>query len=189
MRLCDQRSIIRLRVVRRTNLQAFDARNQFLDKNVGSFFTDGDRDRDRHAALAAGAIPCADQSIDSLVDIGIRHDNHMVLRAAKALNPFAVGAPGRIDVLSDRRRADEADRHYAWIGQQRIHCFLVTVDHVEYSGRKPCIDHQFGQPYWNRRVAFGWLKDESIAARDRRREFPHRDHCRKIERRDAGDNP
>jgi hypothetical protein len=116
MRPRDQRSIIGLRVVRRTNFQAFDSRNQFFDKNVSCFFADGNCDRNRHAALAGGAIACTDQSIDGLVDIGIGHHNHMVLRTAEALNAFAVGASGRIDVLGDRRRADEADRHYARVG-------------------------------------------------------------------------
>jgi hypothetical protein len=37
-------------------------------------------------------------------------------------------------------------------------------------------------------IALRWLQDESIAAGDRRAELPHRDHRRKIERRDSGDD-
>ena len=43
-------------------------------------------------------------------------------------------------------------------------------------------------PHRHGRIALRRLEDEGVAAGDRRRAFPQRDHGREIERRDAGDD-
>ena len=150
----------------------------FSHQRVGGLAADRHRDRDRHAALAGRAVAGADQGIDRLVHIGVRHHDHVVLGAAEALHAFAVGAAGRIDIFGDRRGADEADRLDARIVEQRIDRFLVAVDDVENAGRQAGFDDQFGEPHRHRRVSLRRLEDEGIAAGDRRGEFPHRDHRR-----------
>jgi hypothetical protein len=42
-----------------------------------------------------------------LLQIGVGHDDQVVLRAAGRLHALAVLRPGFIDVLGDRGRADE----------------------------------------------------------------------------------
>ena len=71
---------------------------------------------------------------------------------------------------------------------KRIDGFLVAVDDVENAFRQAGFDKQFGNPHRHGRIALGWLEDEGIAAGDRRRGFPKRDHRREIKRRDAGDD-
>ncbi len=70
----------------------------------------------------------------------------------------------------------------------RVDRFLVAVDDVEHARRQAGFDQQFGEAHRHRRIALRRLQDEGVAAGDRRREFPHRDHRREVERRDAGDD-
>ena len=151
VRLGDHRAVVGLRVGRRTDLEALDARDQLLDQNVGGLLADRHRDRDRHAALACGAVTGADQRIDRLVDVGIRHHDHVVLGAAEALHALSVRGPGRIDVLRDVGGADEADRLDARIGEQRVDRLLVAVHHIEHALGQPGLDEQLGDADRHRR--------------------------------------
>ena len=72
--------------------------------------------------------------------------------------------------------------------KQRVDRLLVAVHHVEDTGRQPSFEEQLGDAHRDRRIALGWLQDEGIAAGNRWRSFPERDHGREIERRDAGDD-
>src|SRR3546814_12227432 len=49
-------------------------------------------------------------SSDLLVEIGIGHDDAMVLRAAHRLDALSVRDAAVIDIMRDVRRADEAER-------------------------------------------------------------------------------
>ena len=53
---------------------------------------------------------------------------------------------------------------------------------------RPGFEQQLSKPHRHRRIALRRLENEGVAAGERRREFPHRDHGREIERRDAGDD-
>ncbi len=70
--------------------------------------------------------------------------------------------------------------------EDRVDHLLVAMDDVEQAVGKAGFLHQFGEADWNRRVAFGWLQDEGVAAGDRHSEHPHRNHRREVERSDAG---
>ena len=188
LRARDHRAVIGRGIRRGSDLEALDARNEFFDQGVRGLFSDRHRHRDRHAALAGGAVAGADERIDRLIEVGVGHHDHMVLGAAEALHAFALGATGRVDVLGDRRRAHEADRLDTRVGDQRIHRLLVAVDHVEHARRQAGFDQQFGEPHRHRRVALRRFENERIATGERGRELPHRDHRWKVERRDAGHN-
>ena len=90
--------------------------------------------------------------------------------------------------MGDRGRADEADRLDVRIVEDRVDRFLVAVDDVENAGRPARLDEQFAEPHRHARIALGGLQDEGVAAGDRRRELPERDHRREVERRDAADD-
>ena len=160
----------------------------FFDQDVGGLLADRHRDRHRHAALAGRAVARADQRIDRLVHVGVRHHDHVVLGAAEALHALAVRGAGRIDVFGDGRGADEADRLDARIGEDRVDRLLVAVDDVEDAFRQSGLDEQLGDPHRHRWIALRRLEDEGVAAGDRGRALPQRDHGREIERRDAGDD-
>ena len=123
-----------------------------------------------------------------MVHVGVGHHHHVVLGAAEALHALARRRAARIDVLGDRRRADEADRLDVGIVEDGVDRLLVAVDDVENAGRAARFDEQFAEAHRHAGVALGRLEDEGVAAGDGRRELPQRDHRREIERRDAGDD-
>ena len=86
------------------------------------------------------------------------------------------------------RGADEADRADAVVGEKRVDRLLVAVDDVEHARRQARLHQQLAKPHRHRRIAFRRLERPGITAGQRRREFPHRDHRRKVERRDAGND-
>ena len=112
----------------------------------------------------------------------------MVLGAAEALRAFAVGRGAAVDILSDRRRSDEAHGLNVGIVQNRIDGFLVAIDDVQDAFRQPGFEKQFGKAHRHAGITLRWLEDIGVACRKCRRHLPQRDHGREIERRDAGDD-
>ena len=186
--LGDQRAVIGGIVGGGADLQRFNTGNELFHQTVGGVFTDRNGNRDRHAAFASRTVASADQRIDGLVHVGIRHDEEMVLRTAEALHALAVRAAAAIDVLGNRRGADKADGLDVRIVEQRIDRFLVAVDDVENACRKTGFHEQFGKAHRYARITFGWFQDEGISASNRRTGLPERDHGRKVEWRDASNN-
>src|SRR6202043_2797416 len=58
----------------------------------------GDYNRNRHAALAGGSICRAHQCCDRLLQIRIRHNDHVILGPAKCLDAFPMGTTSRVDM-------------------------------------------------------------------------------------------
>ena len=86
------------------------------------------------------------------------------------------------------RGADETDRRDVGIVEDGVDRLLVAVDDVEDARRQSRLQHQLGKRHRHAGIALRRLEDEGVAAGDRGRELPHRDHRREIERRDAGDD-
>jgi len=53
-----------------------------VDEGVGGSAAYCDGDRDGHAAFAGGAVGGADESVGCLVEVGVRHDDHVIFCAA-----------------------------------------------------------------------------------------------------------
>jgi hypothetical protein len=169
------------------DLQRLRALGELRDDAVGGL-ADQHCDADRHAALAGRAVRRADQRIDGLVEVGVGHHDHVVLRAAERLHALAVARAGLVDVLRDRRRADEAQRLHVGVAEQRIDRDLVALHDIEDAVRQAGLLQQLGHQQRRRRVALARLQHEAVAAGERDRVHPHRDHHREVERRDAGDD-
>jgi hypothetical protein len=144
------------------------------------------RHRDRHAALAGRAVARADQRVDRLVDVGVGHHHHVVLRAAQGLHALAVARAGLVDVVGDRRGADEADGLDVGVLEQRVDRDLVALHHVEHAVGQAGFLQQLGHAQRGARVGRAGLEHEGVARGDGHREHPHRHHHREVERRDAG---
>ena len=160
------------------------SRRERVDQRVGDV-ADGDDRGDRHAALAGGAVAGTDDRVGRERHVGIREHDRVVLRAAQRLHALAVRRACLVDVLCDRRRADERHGADARMREDRVDRLLVAVDDVEDAVGQARLGQQLGHPQRKRRVALGRLQDEGIAAGERDREHPHRHHRRKVERRDA----
>ncbi len=137
---------VRVLVQAVANLQVLDPVLQLGNQGVGGVLAHGNRHGDGHAAFPGGSVPRADQGVGSHVEVRVRHDHHVVLGAAEALGPLAVGGGGRVDVLGDRCGAHKADGLDALVLKQRIHGFLVAVDHVEDAVRHAGLGVELGQP-------------------------------------------
>src|SRR6185312_7378506 len=76
-----------------------------------------------------------------------------------------------------------------WMIQKGIDGLFVSVNDVENSVGQPCLAQHLGQLNTQARILLAWLQNERVATSNRDREHPHRNHGRKIERRDSRDNP
>jgi hypothetical protein len=110
----------------------------------------------------------------------------VVLRAAEGLDALAGLRARLVDVAGDRRRANERHGRNVRVLEDPVDRDLVAVDDVEHAGRNARLGQELGEVERGRRILLGRLQDERVAARDRVREHPHRDHRREVERRDAG---
>ncbi len=185
MRFRDQRPHVVARVRAVTDLEVREFGSQLRDDLVSRLVADADGDRNRHAALAAGTVGGAHQRADGIVDVGIGHDDRMVLRAAERLHALAVGRGGPVDVFGHWRRADEADGGDPLVAENGIDRDMVALDDIENAGRETGLRQQFRPFERATRVFLGRLQDEGVAAGDREREHPQRHHRGKIEWRDT----
>ena len=183
-----QRAHVRVAVVPRADAQVLHHRLEFRDQGIRGRIAHAHGHRNRHAALARGPVAGAQQSVRGLVQVRIGHHHHVVLGAAQRLHALAIGRSTRVDVLSNRRGAHEADRLHARVIQQRVHRFLVAIHDVQHAIGQARLLQQPRQHQGGRRVAFGRFQDEGIAAGNGDRKHPHRHHAREVERRDAGDH-
>ena len=183
----DQRAHLDAGLVARADL---DLRNALLDRLDQRLRRVADRDdhRDRHAALARGAVAGRDRRVGRHVDVGVRQHDHVVLRAGERLAALPVRSRSRVDVLRDRRRADERDRRHVGMLEQRVDRDLVAVHDVEHAVGNARLVQQLREVHGRRRILLRRLEHERVPARDRRREHPHRHHRGEVERRDPADD-
>jgi hypothetical protein len=153
------------------HLHLADALHQLRDQLVGRV-SDREQHRDRHAALAGRAVRRADRRVRRKLHVRVGQHNHVVLRAAERLHALARLGAVFVDVLRDRRRADEADRGDVGVLEDAVHRHLVAVDDVVDALRQPGLLEQLRDQVRRRRVALGRLQHEAVAARDRDRVHP-----------------
>src|SRR2546422_134149 len=82
-----------LRIGSRTDLKGTYLRLEFRDQSISSGVTDRNGDRDCHATLASRSICCTHERVGSFIEIGVRHDDHVILGAAESL--ASLSSPGR----------------------------------------------------------------------------------------------
>ena len=148
--------------------------------------SDCDRNGHRHATLPGGAIGGAHQRIHGIVDIGVGHHHHVVLRPAQRLHALTGGGAALVDGFRDGGGADEADRGDAGVSDNGFHRFPPALHHGEHAVGQAGFLEQRRQFQGDGRVLFRGLEDEAIAGRQRDWDHPKRHHDWKIERRDAG---
>ncbi len=145
VRLADHRAVMRLGVGRDADAQRFDRRDQLFAQRVGGLVADRHDHRQRHAALAGRAEGGAGKVVDDLVEVGVGHDDAVVLGAAEGLDALPVRGAARVDILRDVGRADEADRGDVGMVEDRVDHFLVAVDDVEDAVGQARFLHQLGE--------------------------------------------
>ena len=71
------------------------------------------------------------ERIDGLVNVSVRHDDHVVLGTAQGLHTFAMACAGFIKAVGNGRRAYKTDCFDIGVGHQGINGFFVALNHVE----------------------------------------------------------
>jgi len=122
---------MRVVVGRDADAQRRDRGKQLVTQTLGGFLADGDDDGQRHAALARRTEGGARQIVDHLVEIGVGHDDAVVLRAAHRLDALARRDAAIVDVMRDVGRTDEADAGDIAMVEDRVDHFLVAVDDLQ----------------------------------------------------------
>src|SRR3546814_3814881 len=92
----------------------------------------------------------AGQVVHHLVEVGVGHDDAVILGPAHRLYPLAVRDAAVVDIMRNVRRADEADRADVGMVENRVDHFLVAVDDLQNAFGKAGLQHQFAQPHRNR---------------------------------------
>ena len=141
-----------------------------------------------HAALAGGAVAGAHGRVRRHVDVRVGQDDHVILGAAERLAPLVVSRRRLVDVLRDRRRADERDRDDVGMLEHGVDRDLVAVHDVEDTVWNARFLQELGDVVRRRWIFLRRLEDERVAARDRRRPHPHRHHRGEVERCDPADD-
>ena len=135
-----------------------------LDEPVGHV-ADGDEHRHGHAALAGRAVGGRDRRIRGAVEVGVGHDDHVVLRAAEGLHALAVRRGALVDRLGDGRRADERDGAHLGGVEDRVDRDLVAVHDVEHAVGQAGLLEQLREEDRGARVLLGGLQHDGVAAR------------------------
>ena len=101
--------------------------------------------RDRHAALAGRAVARATTAASAASSMSASGSTIMWFFAPpSACTRLPWRGAGLVDVLRDRRRADEADRRDVGVLEQAVDGDLVAVDDVEHAGRQARLGEQLG---------------------------------------------
>ena len=138
-----------------------------------------------HAPLSGTAERRSSQPLDGQVQLGIGHDDQVVLRPAGRLHALAVVGRRFVHVPGNRCRADKRDCGDQRVSQQCVDTFPVAVHDVEHTGRQACFGQQFAEPNGGKRHLFRRFEHKRVAAHQRDRNHPHRHHQREVVRRDA----
>ena len=160
--------------VGRADLHRLRRRAEPLDQSIGHV-PDRHGDAAGHAALAGAAERRGLQRPDGLVEVGVGHDDQMVLGPAGRLHALAVPRAGFVDRC--RATAVEPTNETArtrGCASRASDALAVAVDDVEHTLGQPRLDEQLAQPHGRQRHLLGGLEDERVAAGDRDREHPER---------------
>ena len=125
--------------------------DQTIDERVADF-SDRHGETAGHAAFAGAAERGRLNGFDCLIQIGIGHDDEMVLRAAGGLHSLAVRRAGGVNVLGNCGAADKRNRSHQRMREQGVDAFLIAVDDVEHALGQPGF-HQAVRPAARRRAA------------------------------------
>ena len=131
VRLCHHGAVMGIGIGRYADAQRLDRGDQLVAQPLRRILAHRHDHGQRHAAFARRAEGGAGQVAHHLVEIGVGHDDTVILRAAHRLHPLARAHAAFIDIMGDVRRADEADRRDVGMIEDGIDHFLVTVDDLE----------------------------------------------------------
>ncbi len=142
---CHHRAVMRIRIGRDADAQRLNGGDELCLEPFGRILPDRHHHRQRHAAFARRSEGRTAQVGDGLVQIGVGHDDAVIFRAAHGLHALSSRDAAIIDIMSDVRRADEADRRNRRMVQNGVDHFLVALNHLENAVGQPRLRQQLCQ--------------------------------------------
>ena len=150
----------------------------FSRRAMAVLLADRNHHRQGHAALAGRAEGRAGEVVHHLVEVGVRHDDAVVLGPAHGLDALSRRDAAPVDVVRDVRGADEAHRRDAGVIENRVDHLLVAVHDLEDAFGQSGLQEQFREADGDRRITLRRLQDEGVAGGDGDARHPQRDHGR-----------
>ena len=147
-------------------------------------FADGDGYRHSQATLPGAPKGAVADDLRRHLHVGIRQNDHGILRAALALRAFPFFSGTRVDVAGYRSGTDKADGTHPRIVNQCVDRDLAAIHQVYDALGQPRFFDQFIDVPHRQRDALRRLQDEGIPRRNRIGQKPERNHARKVERHD-----
>src|ERR1022692_1401744 len=151
-------------------------------------FSDGYGDRNGEATLAGASERAVADDLRSHGHVGVGENDDVILGSALALATLPLLARARVDVARDRSRSDEADGANFGMVDERVDHGLAAVDQTHYALGQSGFLEKFVNVMHGERDALGRLQNKSIPGCDGVGQIPERNHPRKIEGRDGGDD-
>ena len=155
---------------------------------VRSAAAHGHDDGQGHAALAGGAEGGGGDVLGGEVQVGVGHDDGVVVRPAQGLDALAVGDAGVLDDVGHRGGAHEGDRVDAGVLKDLGDHGAVAGDDVEDAVGQAGLLVELGRQQCRRGRGRGRLENEGVAGGDGDGVHPHGHHGREVEGADAGDD-
>src|SRR3546814_3661529 len=100
-------------------------------------------------------------SSDLLIEVGVGHDDAMILRAAHGLYALARLNAAPVDIMRDVGRTDEADALDIGVVENGVDHFLVAMNDLKNAIGTARFLEQFGEAHGNGGVTLGRLQDRS----------------------------
>ena len=141
----DYRAEFGLRIDARAHGERFGLLRQRPDEVIG----DGPHahgDAAGEAALARAAEGGADHVRHGGFEIGVVHDDEMVLGAPQRLHPLPLRGGLPVDGAGDAGRSDEGHGHDVGMGDQCVDGLLAAVHDVQHAVGQTGLAEQFGEP-------------------------------------------
>src|SRR5690606_29495804 len=144
--------------------------------------------RDGHATFACRAVGGTDQGVHGQVDVGVRHDDQVILGAAQSLDALATDSAHFINTVGNRGGTHKGHGLHVLVVDQGLNCVFVTLHHVEYAIGQTGFFQQLGNEQAGAGVDRAGFQHKGVTRGDGNGEHPHGHHAREVERGDARDD-
>ena len=162
---------------------SLDGRNQLLRNAAHSHDY-----RQGHAALTGSPEGTGADVLSSKLDVGVGHDNGVVVSATQSLHALTVSHTGVLHNVSHRGGTHKADGVNARVGEDVAHQVAVTSNYVEQTVRQAGLLVEASYEVRGAGNRGGYLEDEGVTGGQGYRVHPQWHHGREVEGANASDD-